>query len=358
MKHKQKKTGLRVLIIALFLLVPILIAFFILGQNLDPDLEKGTVTKITVILGDKTREVKEKEDLRFFVSVATGSSKIEKPAHALSEYRKCEVVFHKINNDVTYLFYLSDSVNDCVYTDPDGGVYLIPQERAKELLAHSFIGEFAVSYAAPPELRLVQTTGSFSAEKTEGEWTYSKTNETQSTQKVSLSTDQVARLPQGEKIGFQFTTEPDFCSVILTEEDGSILYTGDYRELPLVSPEEDCTLTLSVSCDWYEDEHAEYHGSLVYTFRIFYDIPTLCQLSSSAVQVGESFVITISHTSSESIAVSPTFAAGDILVEKNGTTFVATLPVLPSAMPGEFSIMIMGSDVEQNLPVTVLAVSE
>jgi hypothetical protein len=41
-------------------------------------------------------------------------------------------------------------------------------------------------------------------------------------------------------------------------------------------------------------------------------------------------------------------------VEKREGQFVATVPVAADAKSGEFSLLVMGSDVEQTIPVTIL----
>lgn len=355
---KQKKFFITALIAVVVIVLPILIASFILRQNLDADLEKGSVTSVTLIHDEEQDEVTAERDISFFISVAKSGESIAEAADPLEIYRKCRVVFHKPKNDREYVFYLSDSVNNCVYTDPDGALFLIPQETAEELLTHPMIGGFAVSYAAYPELCMTQGGKTFSADHVKGEWTYAKANDTTSAKIVDAKNDSTVILPQGERPEITFPIKPDFCSVILKTESDELLFTGAPEEIPTPNLSCDTALVMTVSCDWFEESHPEYHGKLEYSFQIFYDVPALCTVDRITASPGETFVVTVTNSSSESHAFTPTFAAGKTEVAKEGTVITASIPILENATPGEYTIKVLGSDVEKELTVTIVPPTE
>ncbi len=356
----QKKSKKKIWIFAaLFLfVVPILVTLFIVYQNMDSDLKKGTVTALTLIHEEEKDEVKEKEEIDFFVSLATGGSEIEKTVDPLFQYRKLEVVFHKLGNQITYRFYLSDSVHNCVYTDPEGTIYLLSESDAEKLLAHPLVGGFALSFASRPTLTFYQGGSTYSAKTVEGNWIYKKANSDSSSSKVKEKTENRVILPQGEKLSFRFSLDPDFCNVLLQKEDGEVLFTGKPEEMPLIERATDEKLTLTVKCDWYEDLHEEYHGGLTYTYDIFYDIPTSCSLDRTEVSAGEYITLTILNSSSEEIAVTPSFPAGKIQKMKIQNGWFVLIPVSETATPREYSILVMGSDVEETFSVAVLPKAE
>ena len=354
MKRKSSKK-LAIVLILLALMVPIVLAALFLRENMTADLRRGTIRSVTLIYGEKTEELTDPEEIAFFVDAATGGASIQESAKDLAEYRNLKVVFRKFNRDVVYQFYLSDSENDCVYADPDGKLYLFPQEVARELQSHRLLENYALSFAEVPSPVLVQGGKEYAAAKTEGEWHYVRADGKNASHTFSESADVTAVLPQGEALTLRFSIEPDYCGVLLSVKDGELLYSGVYAEMPVVHRDFDTELTMTVTCDWYEKEGVSFHGSMTYTFPVFYDIPTLCTLEQDSAAPGGAFVLTVSHSSSLQLAVNATFAAGEVKLVKQGGAWTATIPVSENAVPGSYSLMVMGSDVDQTIPVTVLA---
>lgn len=352
---KHGKGGKILLVLLLVFVIPLVIALFILNQNMDKSLKKGSVSSLTLNFGDETKEVENEKDLDFFISVAQSGEPIEKTADPLSSYRKCEAVFHKLTREVIYTFYLSDSVYNCVYVDEEGVLHLIPEEVATDLLAHPLVGKFAVSYASYPTLTFTQGGKTFGPAETRGNWIYAKTNETESAKKVVDQTDEVVILPQGEALSFQYSLIPDFVSVMLTKENGEVIFNGKAEEMPPISMETDANLVLTVQADWYQENHQEYHGSITYTFHIFYDIPTSVSLDKVTATPGETVLVTVKNSSSEQIAVSATFKTEKVRPQKSSGVWSIEVLLSPDAVPGDYSIMIMGSDVETTIPFTVVA---
>ncbi|MBR5295981.1 MAG: hypothetical protein IKU24_05270, partial [Clostridia bacterium] len=156
MNTNRKKKGALFLALILIFVIPILITVFILKLNSDPDLSRGTIRSVTLIYDNEEHDLDEKTEVDYFVFLAQSGEAIEEPAMPLSEYRKCEIVFHKANRDVNYVFYLSDSVHNCVYTDSEGKLFLLSEENATKLLSNSTLGGYAISYASYPTLVFTQ----------------------------------------------------------------------------------------------------------------------------------------------------------------------------------------------------------
>ena len=234
---------------------------------------------------------------------------------------------------------------------------MLSEENAKKLLSHSVLGGYAVSYASYPTMVFTQGGKQFGAKKIEGEWIYSKTNATQSEKKINESFDETVVLPQGEKFNFSFSIEPDFCSVTLQNDKGEILFSGSPEEMEMITMEKDSTLSLVAKCDWYEDNHEEYHGSLTYTVDVFYDIQAKGSLDRQSVYPGELITVTVLNSSSEDIVVTSTFATGQIQKMKEDGIWSILVPVSENAVAGEFSLMIMGQDIEETYPVVISPVA-
>ena len=356
-KNNKKKTLTVILLVGLVLLIPVALGYLFLHENMDTDLNRGKVHSILLRHGEETEEITDAEEIAFFVKAATEGSTIQESANDLSDYRKLEVTFHKYNQKFEYAFYLSDSENNCVYTDPEGKLFLFSPETAKELQSHRLLENYALSFAEYPSVTLRHGAKEYGALEIEGSWDYTRADGEKAKQKISEKTKNTAVLPQGGKIELAFSIQPDYCSVLLSKKDvkdGELLYSGVYEEMPLIHMEKDTLLTMTVSCDWYEKEGGAYHGSIAYTFDVFYDIPTLCSLDRKEVRPGETLLLTVTHSSSEQLAVNPTFASENVEVKREGELWIATIPVSANATAGSFSVMVMGSDVEENLEVTVL----
>ena len=353
MKKNSKKKGIMIGIFALFLLIPLVVITVIIRQNLEADLNKGSVSYIVIEHDGTQKKVDEKESVSFFKELAQSGSAIESPAHETDSYRLFTITFHKLNRDLTYRFYLSDSVQDCVYCDFDGKWYLIDSEDAAKLLAHPQIAADAVTFADRPHLVLSQGGAEYTAQKVQGEWNYFKTTGEFDHSAVQETGAGHAVLPQGENLTFSFSLTPDFCSILLTR-DGDILYAGDPMEMEPLFFEHDTELELVVSCDWYEKEGRDYYGSLEYTFRLFYDVPTRVDLLNATALPGEEITMTITDSSSESFAVTATFPASKTRMELEDGVWYAAVPVASDATPGEYTVMIVGSDIEQTLAVQIL----
>ncbi|MBE6712278.1 MAG: hypothetical protein E7580_02025 [Ruminococcaceae bacterium] len=350
---KESGKNFKVLVLLLILIVPILIAIFVLRQNQSTDLRKGSVESVTLVYGNQNHTIEDKGELEFFISLAESGESIAETLKPLSEYRKCEAIFHKVNKDVKYQIYMSDSAEDCVYTDPDGKLFRIPEKEAKKLLAHSLLTDYAVSYSSFPTLEFSQGGKKYGAKKIQGEWSFSKTNGEKSKQKVSEKADRKVVLPQGEELNFEFSLKPDFCSITLQNEKGEILYSGDPEEMELVELETDTLLSLAVKCDWYEKSQNAYSGSLTYTFDVFYDVPTVCSIDRQTVSPGEKITITVEHSSTDRISVIPGFSAEKNEQSKEDGVWTVTVLVADDVSAGEYSIRLTGSDVEENFTVTV-----
>lgn len=350
----MKKKVLTFFIILLCLLLPVAVAFGIIMENLSPDPEQGTVSSISLSFGEREQTVNKKEEIDFFISAVKSGSPIEKTAHPLEEYRHLEIVFHKLNHDVSYHVYLSDSENDCVYTDGEGKLFLFPAETAKKLQGHSLLGGYGLSFADCPSVSVINQETEYKGEKVKGEWNYIDSDGKEQNEKISLFGESKAVLSRGETLNLQFSIKPDYCSILLLNEKGEILYSGSYEEIKPIDLEADSNLTLSVTCDWYEDEERSYCGSLEYEFQLFYDLKTECELSSTVLAPGEELVVRVLHSSSPQIAVTPTFSTDGVRVKKIGDVWEATVTVSKTAKEGESSVMVMGSDIDETFTVTIL----
>jgi len=349
----KKRYAVKVFLLLLFLMViPLAIALLILWQNQDADLKKGSVTGVSIYVDGRETILEDKKEIEFFISLATSGDSIESAVDDLSSYRMCEIVFHKPKNDLTYHFYLSDSVNNCLYTTPTGELFLLREKEATQILSHRVIYSFAISFAERPTLTLKQGGVSFDPSLVSGEWTLKKTDGSFQTGSVREEKKSVVILPAREAFCPVFSIEPSSCAFVLTGA-GLKTVSGPLSELKTPELDRDTHLTLVLTCTWAEGQSEDYHGNLEYTFDIFYDVPTEYQLDKESVAKGGFFTIRVMHTTSEQVAVTPTFFAGQIQTQKSEDGYLITVSVPESVLPGQYSILLMGSDIEKSLTVNI-----
>ena len=222
-KKKRAKNIRLVVVVLLFMFVPLAVTGLILAMNANDDLSQGSITAVTVASGKDSWEVKDGEEIRFFISVVKEGASIDETAAPRESYRSVKLTFHKLKTDVTYELLLSDSVKDCVFADPQGALHLIPAETAEELLAHPLITGVAISYAAVPACTV--TAGEKTAEcGGAGEWTYTNVDGTVTTLQPGGSDPVRAVVPAGEDLSFSFPQKPDFISVRILDGKGDMLY--------------------------------------------------------------------------------------------------------------------------------------
>jgi len=351
---KKNKKGWLFLALFLALALPIGIALAVIGENLSDDLRKGTVSEITLICGDARQTVTEAEEITALIRAVTEGERIDKAAHSLSEYQKIEVIFHKINHDVRYNFYISDSENDCVYSAPDGRLYLFDRSSANYLRNHAILKDSGHSFSEYPSVMLKQKGKENRPSRIQGIWNCLEADGTLSENRVLMEKENEIRLFSDEEMGLVFEIDPDYCSVLLTGAQGEILYSGSYAEMPKMQREQQGKMTMSVTCDWYVNESEEYHGSLEYRFDLYYDKAPEITFVHRQITPGEVLSMEILYSESESVAVTPTFPTDYVNVKKEGNVWKVEIKVSASAKPGDFSVIVMGSDLAQTLHMTVL----
>lgn len=353
MKPKKiKKIFIFLFVILLF--IPLVALGIILKDNFDAKLDSGKIIRAEITSADGTLTVEDSEKIDTLVEAILSGAGIDEANHPLESYVKCELSFFKIKNEFHYTLYLSESVNDCLYTDSEGTLFHIDSGKASLLLALPEIDRSVISYASAPEILLVCGEEKYPACEIGGEWFYRNFEGEEKTEKIEIQNAVEAILPSEKKLEFSFAVEPDFVNVrILSEEGDILLETQELSALESFSRDSDSKLKVILYCDWYENEAKPYSGELEYHFDLFYDLPSSCRAASSIASPDSLFVLEILNSSSESIAVTPGFSAGEVRVISLKNKKIALVPVASDAKTGEFEITLMGSDIDLRLPVSV-----
>ena len=360
-KTDKKKVGLIAGLAAVIVALTALIGFLLWNDSKKiVSVSMSFTRNLVVDTEEENWDVKEEKEVSFFYDVVHSGSVIHETALEPEEYRHLKMVFNRKSgkNPESFELLLSDSVNNCLYLDADGVLYLIPESKAQELLIHPQITALAMSFASPPVCSLSARGVETPTYTYTGEWTYTKVDGTQATIELVEAGDQTAVLPadenQGDPLAFTFSLEPDYCSIRVLDEKGNMIYSGDTGDMDPLSYEEDTDLKVSVFAEWHQADNKNYKGSITYEFDVRYDVETICALTREAVRPGESFEIRVAHSSADEVGVTATFLTENVTQTKEGKEIVVRVPVAPGVTAGSYEIILMGADVETTLKVTVL----
>ena len=359
---KKKKNVKLILTLIVVLFIPVAAAGIILYQNLQAGLFSGTVKSCEVVFsdGEKVLYEDEKSVALFMNAVKSGENSslaetdLNKP---LAKYESFQVDFQKTNESYRYTFYVSAAASDCLYTAPEETVIRhIRQEEAQAILNLEPVYARVMEFVSRPEASLtLQNGSSLPAKSCEGSWIHVSFDGSKEEEAVSVvSEEKTPSLPSDELFEVTMPLKPDYANMRILDESGSQLWSGkpeEFRVLPISTEQ---VFTVLLDCDWYENRARAYQGHLEFVFELFYDRPVTHSVSADALRPGKTLTITLSHTQSENISVTCTFPAGEIRETKDGYERKFEIPVSEEASAGEFAVLILGTDVDLNLPVTIL----
>jgi hypothetical protein len=358
---QRKKHTKTVILAVIVMLIPAAILGLVLYQNSHEGLSSGNISRLDLTYADGETAVFETKDALapYDRAIESGeqtiiaSVEVKKP---LEEYEKIDLLFTTgLNETYAYTLYLSPSATDCLYTGADGAIHLIHQAEAEALLALPGVYARVMPYVSAPEFRLVLSDGTeVLPAGTAGKWIHAKEDGSREEEAIALTADLLPTpVHAGETLSVQTPLDPDYMSVRLMNGE-NLLYSGPLENLPALNRPAEEKLTVTLECDWYENKTRAYQGTLEFKYLLFYDEEISHSLSKEEAKPGDEITLTVEHTQSAAIAVTCTFAAGEITETVNGYTHVFTIPVAGTAVPGDYAILVMGTDLNLNLPVKIV----
>ena len=359
---KKKKNVKMIVTVIVLLFIPVAVAGLILYQNLQEGLFSGKVRRAEVSFADGEKAVFESEDEigRFKNAVKSGEnthlseSDLNKP---LSEYEPLEVLFVKTSEEYRFTFYLSPSANDCLYVAAgEKEIRHVQQAEAQAVLNLKPVYERVMEFVSRPEIALILPDGEKALPAVcRGKWVHVAYDGAQEAEEIDLVSELLPySLAADSVFSVEMPLKPDYANLRILDQNGSQLWSGKPEEFSVLPITTEQVFTVAVDCDWYENPARAYQGHLEFSFSLFYDRPVTHSLSLSSVHPGQMITLSLSHTQSQEISVTCTFPTGEIAESSAGFEKSFVIPVAESAVPGEFSILVLGSDVDLTLPVTVL----
>lgn len=352
---KRKNRGNGFLVAFLCLPLAVILCFTIYYSSLD------SVSKVTLSTPNAAEATFEtQEEIDFFVNILKNSLPISTAMRDVSGETPVYITLYPGDAPLEYKFYPSLNLSGCLLIDPDGDLFVLETETAKQLLLRSEFDYLYSSYFLPT-LSVVSGENEYEVAPIECEWNYFKTdgNEYSYTPEKFATGEETYIILKGLENRLKFTPDNEVRPYQMTDisyiaDNGSEYTISDISQLDLSF---DTNLKVSFTVKWNGVNGAQASGEAKYKFNILYDIPAVLELDQHEYTVGDVIIVNATHlNASESFGINtildiPKIGFG-LTEESKG---VALLPVGLSNAPGEYTLEILTGVGNINETITVSA---
>lgn len=356
---KNKGTGLLAFIFLLPLVAIIIFAIRYSSQTIIID----DVTKVTVYAPERDKvSYDSDEDIEFYANVLKSSLSITTEMRDVSGEEPVHIIFNREDKAMEYKLYPSLNLSGCLLVAPDKKLYVLENEKAKQLLLRPEFDYLYSDYFLP-KLNVISGSFSTEAKPVESVWTYFK-SDGESYDYVPeeyAGENDICTIYKGLENSLVFETLPDndsgpeITDLVCEDENGGVYNIRDISDLTFSV---DRTLTLSFTAKWSGLNGARAFGEAKYRIKLRYDIPATLEFKGGEYTVGDVVVVNATHLnpdeviSFESLLEIPRVEFGMTSEEKG--TGVALLPIGLSTVGGTHDVKLNcgGNTISQQLEIT------
>lgn len=342
----RKNKGNGFLVAFLCLPLAAILCFFIYYSSLD------SVDRVAINTPSASAvEYDSQEEVDFFVNMLKKSLPISSAMRDVSNEEPVYIMMYTGDTPLEYKLYPSLNLSGCLLVDPDGDLFVLENETARNLLLRSEFDYLYSSYFLPT-LSVVSGDSSYTVDPIECEWNYYKADDNKYTYTPqALATgEETYIIKKGFDNKLSFTPDNSVRPFEMTDisyvaDNGTEYSITDISQLDLSF---DTKLAVSFTAKWSSMNGARASGQAKYKFNIIYDIPAqITPLENKVYGVGDIIVLDAAHVNSdEEIALDtllPSANFGFGLTEKG--MGVALIPVGLDTAAGEYTLSITTSGV-------------
>lgn len=343
---KGKKSGSAAL--AFIFLLPLVAIVIYLVMNFSSVITLDNVTKITISAPNSEDKVFEsQEDISYFVNVLTGSLSINSAMRDVSGEAPVYIICHREDKSIEYKFYPSLNLSGCLLIAPDGKLYVLENETAKNLLLREEFDYLYANYFLP-KLNVISGENVSEIHPVESTWSYYKSDDIaySYTPAEYATGEESYTVLKGFENTLSFTPDKEVIPFEMSDftcvsENGSEynLKDGDISSLDLSV---DTLLTVSFTAKWSSKSGARAFGEAKYKFNLMYDIPAVLELEVKDYTVGDVIAINASNLNSdEAVEIETLLDISGVkfdVVDELAGTGVALLPIGLNNSPGDYTI--------------------
>ena len=338
--RKNKGSGILVFIF----LLPLVAIIIYSALNFSQVITLDNVNKVVISAPDtEDMTFESQEDIKFFVDILTSSLSINTAMRDVSEEEPVYIMCEREAKTIEYKFYPSLNLSGCLLIAPDGKLYVLENEKAKQLLLRDEFNYLYSDYFLPT-LSVVSGESESVVYPTESTWNYLKSDDKEYSYTPSqyATGEEVYTVLKGLDNTLRFTPGNEAIAYDMTDisyisESGTEYSIKDISELDLSV---DTMVSVSFTAKWSSKSGARAYGEAKYKFNLMYDIPAKIEMDVKDYCVGEVITVYASNLNAdetvtkETLLNIPNLDFGMI----DEDTGVALLPIALDTVPGTYTI--------------------
>lgn len=283
----KKKIIAALIIIAIFIPTYIAIAYYITAQT--APVAERTVESLTLsgldgnkFVFDKKSE-ESKEMISFFINMNDEAKQVSELPDQLKNSPYYEGVYRSYNKDKHYKYYFNGNPDEAYYVDARNKTYSINPDTAIKFLSMKY-SESTYEAATEPELTVSNMKV---LEPFNMAWKYKACNGEYVNSSYTGNKDMTATFPVSGSLQLDFTNQPDYVTVKITNGD-EVIFNDVYENLsPAIIGETTKTYNVEVDAKWYETSEKEFQGEAKYMFTANVSAPASFYLGEDTIEHGE-----------------------------------------------------------------------
>ena len=355
------KNKLIFLIVALACFIPSVAAYASYHQTQNAPVEAGNAVKISITDVNEKNFVLTKEEegdeadqlIQFFMGMKKNAQSIVALPDSLMGEKFFIVVISTNVKDEAYEFYFSTDPTANYFRAQNGSTYKIAEADAAQFIT-SLYAESLYEQSAMPVLTLSHT---YDVTPDAAVWQYKNyTGDYVDSDVAALVSPTEEKYEVEGGIDLSFDTQPDNCSVVVTDAFGEVLYDDTLELLPTFRLETTENVSVKVTATWYEDPARSFCGKLEYAFTSFVTAPAEFYLGMTTVENGKFTAITalnVSKPENIRFASSMENAAHPVFYPAGENRAVALLPVSVDTPSGIYTLTFTYGGTTQDTLLTV-----
>jgi murein DD-endopeptidase MepM/ murein hydrolase activator NlpD len=352
----------KILLIALGLIVLFIPTYIAIASynSQKPDDVIASITTVTICDPEgRTTTVTSDNDSTGVITLFNNINKSGTPISALPDNLAGNdfllVTYSTSDSEVSYKYYFTIDSSDCYFTAPDGKIFRIAVQQAKEFLGSSY-SVYLYKTATPPVL---STTDSNDISAASLEWFYLVSGGTYQKYAYQPESNETLTYDFGNAFEFNFSIQPTFSNAKVYKGaellyDGTITSLSELQNLEITRHTE---LKFVITASWDQTDECEYYGSATYEFNTLIKAPAECNLGEAEIEHGDVVVLSgvnVDNATDVQVTFEPALANGfKPTFFKEGDYVHALIPFSYDVENGTYTITVSYGITKQTFTLNV-----
>lgn len=352
----------KILLIALGLIVLFIPTYIAIANynSQKPDDVVSSVTTVTIRDPEgRSSSVTSETDTNGVITMFNNINKSGTPVSSLPDSMAGTgfllVTYSTDETELSYKYYFTTDSAECYFADPDGKIYKIAVQQAKEFLGSSY-SVYLYKTATPPVLT---ASGETVISASELQWFYLVSGGTYQQYEYIPEENEVLTYDVGNNFSFNFSIEPSYANVkVFNGED--LLFDdtiGNLGALQNLEIKRHTSLDFVITANWDQTSECEFYGTATYSFNTMILAPAEFKLGETEIEHGDVVVLSgvnVNDPSAVQITFEPALANNYKPVFFADGEFVHTLiPFSYDVSNGEYKITVSYGITKQSFTLNV-----